>query len=291
MAIFKTHHFEVEVKNLKDTINIIPIGDVHQDTRSFCKRRWNRMVEAEMSPVPKNTYFLGTGDWNDMVSESERKKILNNALHESTMNYMDKSNIGNCDEFLEKLAPTIKPKDNRWIGVGSGNHHWPFTSGDWDGTTSDQYYASQLGCEYLEDLYYIILTVRCGNRKMEVHIVGCHGRAGGKLAGTTLNQVDDLRKIFPFADIYIMGHDHRRAAIPMSCLDVIMCKGKAIMREKTQWLCRSGSFKRAYVVGQDNYEVGKYHPNSIGYIKLIIGIDRCRQGGQDTLAPDIKVLY
>lgn len=286
--IFTTHRVDVKLDSIDERFSIIPIGDVHHETKSFCKSRWNSFKKNELDKLGSNDLLIGTGDWNDFASSSERSKLKSMKLHESTIEGFDIQAKNHCDNFLGELTGT----EGHWIGVVRGNHRWSFTTGELNGMESDEYYANELGCSCLEDLVYVIIKLTITKTKsMTVGLVCSHGKAGGKLAGTTINQVDDLRKIFPFADIYLMGHDHRKAAIPMSCLEVIGSKSKPIVREKTQWLCRSGSFKRAYVEGQDNYEVGKYHPNSIGYIKLDIGVHRSCEGGKDVLTPDIKVIY
>jgi len=264
---------------------------VHRDTDSCDLERWKEAVKNDMLNGGDNDLLLGTGDWNDFMSTSERKRTKRSGLHETTISKLDKASKIDCDLMLDDLKGT----EDKWIGVLRGNHHWFFETGELSGMESDEYYAKKLNCRFMGDLAYIRVRVNFKNHSQgagnTIDIVACHGKAGGKLAGTTVNQVDDLRKIFPRADIYIMGHDHRRIAVPMSSLYIKNCPNGLRVKEHTQWLVRSGSFKRAYVEGQDNYEVGKYYPNSLGIVKIDCGFKRHRKDGDDIVTPDIHIAY
>jgi hypothetical protein len=121
-----------------------------------------------------------------------------------------------------------------------------------------------------------------------IYIVACHGRAGGKLAGSSINQVEDLKKIFPIADIYIMGHDHQRGAWPTSIL-LPGDQGTGI-KQKRQFLARSGSFKKGYTSGVASYEVGSlYRPSDMGAVQFSISLHRQKEkNGYERIITDIK---
>lgn len=148
--------------------------------------------------------------------------------------------------------------------------------------------AGRLGTEYLGWLCHYTLKI-CTPRKSPdaiIHIVACHGKSGGgKTAGLTINQVDDLRNIFPLADIYCLGHDHQRAARPVSILvPTADIKGNVIIKQKRQFLCRSGSFKKAYVPDSGAYEVGKLlRPADLGALEIDIELHRVEDGGDRTV--------
>lgn len=88
-----------------------------------------------------------------------------------------------------------------------------------------------------------------------------------------INQVDDMKQIFPVADLYIMGHDHQRAARPVSVLvPMYDHNGSIYIKQMRQFLCRSGSFKKAYVPDTSSYEVGRLlRPADLGALQIEIG--------------------
>ena len=97
--------------------------------------------------------------------------------------------------------------------------------------------------------------------------------------------------IFPTADLYIMGHDHRKGAVPTSTLEVVTgARGKLITKQKRQWLCRSGSFLRGYVENEPSYVAGALmRPTDLGTIRIEVKVTRETRGGTDLMAKDIHV--
>jgi len=73
------------------------------------------------------------------------------------------------------------------------------------------------------------------------------------------------------ADAYAMGHDHKRSAIPANPKLHLMGHGKDGLRvkEKQQWLLRTGSFLKAYENGHSSYNVDAARgPCSLGHVEL-----------------------
>ncbi len=88
--------------------------------------------------------------------------------------------------------------------------------------------------------------------------------------------------------IYQSHKVHRAGEWPTTYLQALGRKGNLILRQKRQWLCRSGSFLRGYVPNTDSYVVGRlYRPNDLGVIRGEIDVRRDRTEGGDSLAKDI----
>ena len=92
-----------------------------------------------------------------------------------------------------------------------------------------------------------------------------------------------------------MGHDHQRGAWPTSCLVPSFRRGKdqdeVELKQKRQFLCRSGSFKRAYVDNTIGYEIGRVlRPADLGALRLDIGFHRDRKDGNDIMITDITAI-
>jgi hypothetical protein len=263
-------HVNIDLPSFEDHINLHCFGDVHYDTAECDKDRFRYFLKNAEKDDPERTYYLGMGDYHDFASASEQKHLKNGKIHETTMSFFDDI----VEQKNREFASVIKQMRGRMIGMIEGNHSWTFPNG----TTSTMDLASRMEAEYLGWLSHITLSFNFANRgtRINVHIVACHGKAGGKTHGVTINQVADLKSVFPIADIYVMGHDHQRGAWSTSCLYPTHGGGsKTLLKEKRQWLCRSGSFKRAYVDGKSTYEAGRLlRPADLGAIKLQIGFRR-----------------
>jgi len=223
------------------------------------------------------------GDPNDFASWKERKILSSHAsdLHETTT-----AKLGNiAEQDTNSFIREVIFMKNKTIGVITGNHKWDFTNK----TNSDQRIATALNAKYLGDLAYIRIVLMQEGRVVNLDIVAHHGKAGGKTAGNTINQVDDLRRIFPIADIYLMGHDHKRGVWPESTLIVQTNhkNGQIVIKQKRQLLCRTGSFMRGYVDNHDSYVADRLlRPCELGTIKLETRVKRDRTGGMDSSVAD-----
>mgnify|MGYP001031587778 CR=1 FL=1 len=197
--VFTEKKITIDHLSYTDVMNIWFWGDVHRDTSSCDVDRWRWFLQKAMRDDPEKTYYMGMGDYHDFASRSERKKIMNAMLHETTEEsieeLMQKRNRAFCIEIAQMKG--------RLLGLVEGNHTWQFANG----RTSTEDLCDRMGCEYLGTMTHLSLAFRFGNKTQYVDIVAHHGKAGGKTAGITINQVDDLRKVFPAADIYCVSDD------------------------------------------------------------------------------------
>ena len=267
----------------KDVFTFYFWGDVHRDTPTCDVDRWHWFLNSAKKS-DENTYFFCMGDTNDFASISERKSLERGKIHEET--WMRFDNMAERDNRL--VAKEISFMQGKLLGVIDGNHNWTFKNGK----TGTEDLAERMGTEALGWLCHYTISFRFNKsnnttKQKAIYFVLCHGRAGGKTAGITINQVDDLRRIFPVADVYCMAHDHERGAWPKSVL--VPTFGEKSLKQKRQFLCRSGSFKRGYVDGQPGYEVGRLlKPADIGALKLTIGFHRNTKDRRDRIITDIK---
>lgn len=275
--LFTTHKIIVEENDLE----LFIFGDIHRDTDSCDVDRWKKYIQFSKGFNQKKCLYLGMGDYVDFASTSEKKKLLAANLHETTIDKFD--NIAKKD--IIGLSKEMSHMKDRMIGIIGGNHVWNFANGK----NSDELLAEEMRTKYLGWLSYIRIVVgSTHNRTMSFDIVACHGKAGGKLLGTSINQVDDLRKIFPFANLFIMGHDHKLSATPATILHAETCEDGIRIKQKEQRLCRSGSFKKTYTPGTGGYEIGKlYQPSILGALHVSVSLRRVSKNYNDFLSLDI----
>jgi hypothetical protein len=74
------------------------------------------------------------------------------------------------------------------------------------------------------------------------------------------------------ADVYVMGHDHKRGVLPATPrLFLSHTKTGLKVRSRQQWLIRSGSFLASYEHGVRNYNVDAARgPCSLGHVELLV---------------------
>jgi len=272
-----------------DVISLIPFGDVHRDTPLCDEDRWKYFLQGcrEIQAENPLTLFLSTGDSHDFASFSEVRNIRNSKLHETTINKFDLM----AQKDNRKFAREIDFMRGHMLGFIEGNHGWVMKNNK----TATEDLAERMDSESLGWLCHYTLnfkfTDRGGLSSHNVYGVICHGKAGGYTAGSTVNQVDKLRRIFPAADFYIMAHDHERWAVPKSVLLPVSAMGCTKIKQKRQFLCRSGSFMKGFVDGQSSYVVGGlYTPSDLGSLVMRIGFHRDQRKGEDRTITDIKVI-
>ena len=281
-TIYTVKSSRIKLSSFNDSINLWLWGDVHRDAVGCDEERWKHFLRKSAQDDPKKTYYIGMGDYHDLASSTEQKHLNRDSLHETTMESLD--------DLVEKnnvsFAKEIDHMRGHLLGLIDGNHNWRFP----DGRTASEDLANKMECQHLGWLCHYTITFDIGGKSINVHLVLCHGRAGGKRAGTSINQVEDLKNIFPIEDIYCMGHDHNRGAWPVNVLHPVSNKGEVKIKQKRQFLCRSGAFLKAYEKDTSNYATGRLlRPSDLGALKLNISFHRDRKDG-DRVITDIEAV-
>jgi hypothetical protein len=269
-GLFTTHRVEIEVE-LGKPFKLIPFGDVHRDANLHSESHWKEFLDYAKSQ--KNALFLGMGDYSDGVSTSERI-ILNSGMHDTT--------IANMSDFYKGVTKTLANElafmKGKCIGLIGGNHYFTFNQGD----TTDHILAAHLGAKFLGVCSLIRLSLRFKgktNQRLSMDIFAHHGKGGGSTPGSTFNTIEKMLNSAD-ADIYLMGHDHKKGCIPSSPRLKLVSAGKnaeLTVRERTPWLGRTGSFLKAYENDSVSYNVDAGRsPCSLGWIEFEITPVRVR---------------
>jgi len=280
--IYSVRRKEIFVNSFaRDLIKIHVFGDIHRDTKACDEERFKDWLKYTKQTQDDNTYYICMGDVHDFASTSEKQK-LEASVHETTR--------AKFDELAEyqnrKFAKEINHMQGKILCFVEGNHSWNFENG----TSSDEDLAERMGSEFVGWLCHYTITFRekVSNKCINLYFALCHGRAGGRRAGSSINQVEDMKVIFPVAHVYCMGHNHQRGAVPDS---VLIPNQLGEIKQLSQLLCRSGSFKKAYEPEANNYEPSRlFRPADLGALELQIRIRRNSKDGNDILIPDIKAL-
>lgn len=299
--VFTTKFIPMDIPN--SGIKICFSGDIHKAVTSHCKSafqacidEWKHDIKEEKKGGPALVVLM-TGDESDTASTSERKGLAAASLHGQTYEKLDKGTLAELRELRDELSflgPRLK-------GMIQGNHHWVFgcdipSSNIVKGMSSTQWLCDQLGSHWLGFLSYVRLYCRDPHGFFSpFDVVLCHGKAGAKLIGTSINQIMDLKIIFPNADVYVMAHDHQLGAWKVQALEIpngascfsgpregrdLSLANAAHLRvaHREQVFTRSGSCLRGYEPGVSSYPVGGlFRPTALGMSRVAAKMVRTRK--------------
>ncbi len=201
-GIFTTQYFEIPITKINEPIYLIPFGDIHRSSPMCHEEKFLEFLD--WAKGKKRAYFLGMGDYDDFVSGSERMLLNRKGLHDSTVETLE----GIYETHTIRLWNEIKFMNGRLIGLIEGNHYGEFESG----ITTTQYLAQKMKCKYLGVNSFIRLCFKQKGRNTSntIDIWAHHGKGGSRKVGGSLNRVEDM--LFAAnADIYLMGHDHKKS--------------------------------------------------------------------------------
>jgi hypothetical protein len=285
-GVFTIRHRTVAMKSTKTPIVLIPVGDIHWDSKACDRELFKDTVQSWRTRIRKgeNLLFIGVGDFFDFASTKERKAFAKADLHDTTRDTFDDLRRMQVVEFCKQLEFT----KGRWLGFLDGNHRWQTQKGE----TCAQLLCNELGGDYLGTFTHYTLRIERYGRHSACQIVAAHGKCGGKLVGTSINSVADLKQILPSADIYLMGHSHDRGCWPTVILEVRPgVTGESILTSQRQWLCRTGSFLRSYQPGIASYPVSRLlKPVDLGTIELQIFSNRVESNHKSAEKIRIKAI-
>lgn len=271
-GLFTVHAHKINAQYGKP-FRLVFFGDVHRDSPNHADGAWQDFLRYARGL--KDAYFFGMGDYVDSASTSERACLSRADLHESTAGHLLDIAAAKVSLLAKELSFMRGP---RLVGMLNGNHFFNFP----DGTNTDQKLCGLLGCKYLGVSSFVRLSIDFSGAHTSLDIWAHHGSGAGRLVGGSINRVDQMRE-HAEADIYCMGHDHKRGvwpATPRLYLDTAKRVPDSLrLRQRQQWLIRSGSFLKSYDDGEVNYNVDAGRgPCSLGHVELIVTPTRTKDG-------------
>lgn len=285
-GIFTTHKYNIDAE-IGKPFKFIPFGDIHRDSDMFSDTKWKEFLRY--AKAQKNAYFLGLGDYTDGMSTSERKAISSSGMHDTTIRSMERYYEGWTDRLYKELSFM----EGRCMGLIGGNHFFDIGNG----YTTDTLLAERLGTKFLGVCSFLRMSItitsstgKSMGTKKNIDIFAHHGKGGGTLAGSTFNTVEKMANVAE-ADIYLMGHDHKKGVVPGAPrLTAHSARGGGIrMRERQPFYGRTGSFLKAYEDGKVSYNVDACRtPASLGWIEFEITPIRDCHDGKDEINFSIR---
>ena len=263
--LFTTHVYKIMYDTTSEPIDLIPFGDIHWGSRSCAKENFRALCKWAKEKISKGRkiFFLGTGDYLDLASYSERRILGDPKIHSTTKETIDDLYKRQADDFCEE----IEFMRGRIIGMVEGNHYGKLESG----VTTTQIICQRFGCRYLGGSSFIKLQFahtgkdRTRNAiKIWVH----HGSTATKRIGGSVLTVENMR-LNAIADIYLCAHDHRKWVATASILDLSTTGHTPKLHHKKILLGRTGSFQKGYEENEHSYVASKQlNPSDLGVIKI-----------------------
>jgi len=274
-----------------DPVLLMPVGDI-QYAGKDSSTAVTMLTKHIAWGVAHNAYFLGMGDYVDFASPSNRLRLAQAALYDTAT-----KTIGDAARALtlDLYKTALQGSEGRWLGLLEGHHYYPFA----DGTTTDQLLCQRLKTRFLGTSAYVRLMFQRGTRWGSVLIWCHHGTGYGARASAPLNKLDQLLSNWE-ADIYLMGHQSKKVSAPIDRIEPVWRgRGEPRLIHRTKILACTGSFSRAYMVGNrqgsvprgDYVEQKMLPPTALGGVVIRITPRWIRQNGSRNplWLPDLSV--
>lgn len=276
-GLFEIHKFYIPNVKVGQTIYLIPFGDIHRSAPLCHAEKWKEFLE--WAKHKKDSYFLGMGDYDDLVSTSERAGLAGARLHDSTLQTIESA----YRHYTDRLIKELSFMKGRCVGLLEGNHYGVFQNG----TTTTQRMCEALDCKYLGCSAFIQIVIGERKRTMAVDVWAHHGLGAARLIGGSLNRVQQMAEAAE-ADIYLMGHDHKKSVATITRLKLNHTGSHLRLSHRKAILARTGSFLRGYVPGAVSYVAdAMMNPTDLGCAKIELTPRRETGEGSDITHIDL----
>ena len=253
---------------------IVPIGDVHYNTKDCDKERFHNLIHwlSDKDNKGYKIIIIGMGDYTDPLSSSERASLLSAkegvGLHASTLEQLDDL----AETLAQQFKSAILPVSNSIIGLLEGHHYMVFSKhSHYRNLTTTEYLSKQINAMYLGQDALIKLQFPHGQ---EFRIFATHGRGNAPTPGGRLNKRLNMNKVISDAHLYLMGHDHSKLAYPQ---DSFVRGPRKLPQSLKQYYCGTGAFLRAYRLDSPDStyaEEALMPPSNLGVIMCHLELEK-----------------
>lgn len=275
--------------------HLTPFSDIHRNSPDHDSKRYEKFIKR--CTEHEDTLVVGLGEYEDLMSTSERKHWRQKDWHDGTVFWFERNVMKQIEEHADLLMPLAKT--GRLLGLSEGDHYYTFQHhemGLWQGKTTTEYLCHKLDVPYLGCMFLLTVAIpnaRKGTNDLQFKVWGHHGKTGGgKDKG--MNTLRNLAGFYD-SDIFLMGHNHRKAvdrdtiggyqSRPVGKRDKQILKWHPRLRV----LARTGTFLRG--LNESPYpsytELAAYPPTDLGVINVAMNWKRERDNGTDRIKLDL----
>jgi len=261
-AIYK----EVEAKD-KDTITIIPVGDMHVGSKCFDKEYFEDMMDWIMKE--ENCYVVGMGDAVDAVVHLDTRRFDIETI-DPEFNTPEKQHRY-VEYWYKKLYDAGK-----LLFILEGNHEAEIRKRY--NVEHCNRWSYDIGVPYLGVhgmMRFVIKKKGKSKHQTTYDVYAHHGWAAGRKTGSVVNKCQDLAETYD-ADLYLMGHSHHKFG-DINCKIRLTNKkndGSIDFVQKKVGFVNTGTFMRNFSPdGTPTYaERAGYPPKQLGVVKILLDL-------------------
>ena len=232
------------IKGTTTPVTITPIGDLqwNGDESQIASTHFHEHVQKVLSlPHP---LFLGTGDYVDFASPSNREALASVRLYDNARKAVGDTALSLADECYTKL---LEPTRGKWLGMLSGHHYYPLITGG----TTDTYLAGKLGAPFLgvDAVVRVSFQDKERNHHSQFLDIWCHhGTGSSKKPWGPLLKRTDLATNWD-CDVFVMGHMTKKAKADVNRVYPVFSPKGAWLNHKSIHLVGAGGWSKAFAVG------------------------------------------
>lgn len=217
----------------------MPLGDIQLGAPGVDLKRLRAHVKWG---VEHGVFWIGLGDYTDILSPSNRRRLKAADLYDNAGVFLDKYHR----EHMKELEGILEPTRGMWLGLHEGHHLWEYS----DGGTSDTELCKFLDAPFLGTAAVTRLSFRdeANGHKVDCLIWSHHGEGGGQ---DPLGRLLKVAPGFPQVDLFLQGHNTQIDARPKDNIWFFGGPGRLRMRNKTQMFVATGGFMQGYNQGSE----------------------------------------
>ena len=200
-----------------DTIRIHALTDVHVGAVEHDFSKFDEAIESIKKD--DNARWFANGDLLELIPPNY--KINQRG-----------QNIPPEDQYME-FVERVEPISDKCLFIRGGNHDYlrSFNILDFDVC---KVMAKELNVPYYRLPGYSKISVK----GKDWYLVSGHGKSGAKNGDLEL---DKMAAVYPWGDVFFLGHNHQLYAKPVDSIVVDDCDEETLRR---RWYIRGGSFLR-----------------------------------------------
>lgn len=218
----------------------------------------------------EDAYTVLIGDMVDAVVRQDLKRFMGKCTTDDILNALDEALNIQRDMYIKKFKPLADA--GKIIFVGEGNHEYEIKRNHSFDITRDV--CKELGVPYggYATFCNLFLQRGKGNTSRLLRIFSHHGFGSSRRTGMALNKIEQL-VINHKADIYIIGHSHKKVASKEVKVYVTETMNP-VLKYKPMIFASAGTFLKTYLQGSTTYSEKAGHPPvPLGVVKIIVSLD------------------
>lgn len=232
---------KIYTRSVEKDVLIAPLGDIQYGNEGFSKNyltRYLNWVHTISKENKAKVYFIGTGDYIDLMSPSNRDRYKKSGLYSSaTRVIQDRTVIPLMSECAELLEYT----NGKFLAFARGHHWMHFTERIDDEYDTDSWLATSLQAPAPFEGAAIIRLEFPSGRKYRIHAT--HGQGNSQAVSYGLNKLARQAHSWENIDAFVMGHTHK---LGLGVLAPLSEEGGELKSRQIP-LITSGAFLRSYV--------------------------------------------